>query len=178
MNYYIADLHLGHSRIIGLDGRPFADVDEMDRVLMGNWNRKVGPDDDVYILGDFCYRAKKNPAWYLQRLSGKKHLIQGNHDSHLINNPEAMGFIESVDKMLLVKDQGERIVLCHFPIAQWNGFFRGAWHIYGHIHQKKDCTSEYMESLPRALNAGCMLHNYEPVSFKELVLQCGKEMVL
>ena len=64
MNYYIADLHLGHSRIIGLDGRPFADVDEMDRVLMGNWNRKVGPDDDVYILGDFCYRAKKNPAWY------------------------------------------------------------------------------------------------------------------
>lgn len=39
-------------------------------------------------------------------------------------------------------------------IAEWNGFFRDTWHIYGHIHCKKAETYEIMKSRPRALNAG------------------------
>lgn len=52
----------------------------------------------------------------------------------------SMSYFESVDKMLFVEDKKERICLCHFPIAEWNGFFRGSWHIYGHIHNKKGET--------------------------------------
>lgn len=68
-----------------------------------------------------------------------------------------------------VQDSGERIVLCHFPIAEWNGFHKGAYHIYGHIHNRKDGVYQYMRTLERALNAGCMLNGYEPVTFRELI---------
>lgn len=51
--------------------RPFATVEEMDRTLIENWNARVTDDDQVYILGDFCYRAKEKPSWYLKQLRGK-----------------------------------------------------------------------------------------------------------
>lgn len=169
MNYYIADMHLGHWNILRYDPRPFQSINEMNRVLMDNWNRKVRGDDDVYILGDFSYRSETDPVWYLEQLKGIKHLIQGNHDGHLIRNEKAMRHIVSVDKMLHVKDGKDHIVLCHFPIAQWNGFSHGSWHIYGHIHGKEGSVSRFMQSQKRALNAGCMLNGYEPVTFAELV---------
>lgn len=121
------------------------------------------------FLGDVCYRSEHIPAWYLKQLNGRKHLIQGNHDGVLMKDSEAMGCIDSVDKMLFVKDCGERIVLCHFPIAEWNGFHKGAYHIYGHIHNRTDGVYQYMRTLERALNAGCMLNGYQPVTFKELI---------
>ena len=71
--------------------------------------------------------------------------------------------------MMYLKDGDKEICLCHFPIAEWNGFFRDTWHIYGHIHCKKAETYEIMKNRPRALNAGCMINNYAPASFNELV---------
>ena len=75
MKYYISDLHLGHANVIKHDGRPFADVEEMDRSLIKMWNDTVGDDDDIYIVGDFCYRSGKTADWYLSRLKGRKHLL-------------------------------------------------------------------------------------------------------
>lgn len=169
MNYYIADVHFGHENVIKFDNRPFKNVEEMDSVLIENWNARVKDEDNVYILGDFCYRAKEKPSWYLKRLNGKKHFIQGNHDKRLLQDKEAVEQLESIEKMQFVKDGENTIVLCHFPIAEWNGFFRRAWHIYGHIHGKCDETFRYMKKLERALNAGCMLNEYQPVTFRELV---------
>ena len=169
MNFYIADMHLGHKNVLKFDNRPFESVSEMDMVLMENWNKRVSHDDDVYILGDMCYHSEHRPAWYLKQLKGKKHLIQGNHDGALLKDFEVMGCMDSVDKMLFVQDSGKHIVLCHFPIAEWNGFHKGAYHIYGHIHNRKDGVYQYMRTLEKALNAGCMLNGYEPVTFRELI---------
>ena len=33
LNLYISDLHFGHSNVIRFDHRPFADRDEMDRLM-------------------------------------------------------------------------------------------------------------------------------------------------
>ena len=35
--YWTSDLHLGHANIIQYTGRPFADVDEMNRALIEGW---------------------------------------------------------------------------------------------------------------------------------------------
>ena len=48
-NYYIADLHLGHENVIRFDNRPFADLEEMHRTIIDNWNRTVTAGDTVYI---------------------------------------------------------------------------------------------------------------------------------
>ena len=41
MVYFTSDLHFGHANVIGLCSRPFADVEQMDRALIENWNRRV-----------------------------------------------------------------------------------------------------------------------------------------
>jgi calcineurin-like phosphoesterase family protein len=169
MNLYISDLHFGHKNVIRFDHRPFPDVEEMDKVLITRWNGRVAPDDDVYIVGDFAFHNEKPEEWYLEQLKGRKHLVIGNHDNRLLKNEKAMSYFEMVDKMMHVVDMGNQICLCHFPIADWNGMYRGSWHIYGHIHCSTTQAYQYMKTCERALNAGCMINNYTPASFQELV---------
>ena len=57
MNYYIADLHLGHANIIRLSNRPYKDVDEMDNDLINRWNSVITDTDDVYIIGDLIFKT-------------------------------------------------------------------------------------------------------------------------
>lgn len=169
MNLYISDLHFGHRNVIGFDHRPFADVGEMDRVLIHLWNSRVRKDDDVYIVGDFAYRNERPEEWYLRQLTGRKHLIIGNHDDKLLKNEKAMGYFETVDKMMKISDNGNNICLCHFPMAEWDGFYKGYWHIFGHYHNKTDGAFQYMKTFDKALNAGCMINNFSPASLNELI---------
>ena len=169
MNFYIGDTHFGHKNALDFDNRPFADVDEMERELVRLWNSRVEDGDHVYVLGDFAFRNQKAEQLYLEQLKGIKHLIIGNHDDKLFKNGTAMKHFASADKMLHVSDGGREICLCHFPIADWNGFYRGHYHIYAHIHARTDGAYKYMRTLPRALNAGCMINGYMPVGFDELV---------
>ena len=169
MNLYISDLHLGHRNVINFDNRPFLDTEEMDRVLIKLWNSRVSADDNVYIVGDFCYRNENAAEWYLRQLKGHKHLIIGNHDGATLKNEKAMAYFESVDKMMHVSDDGKQICLCHFPIAEWNGYYKGSWHIYGHIHNRRNETYEFMKTKERALNAAACINNYTPVSMNELI---------
>ena len=169
MNYYIADTHFGHENVLKFDNRPFENVNEMDKVMIEQWNAVVGKNDDVYIIGDFCYRAKKGALWYLKQLNGRKHLIQGNHDEYLLSDEAVMKEFVSVDKMRYVKDGSYSIVLCHFPIAEWNRYYRNSWHIYGHIHNKKTGCYKFLENEERALNAGCMINYYTPVTIEKLI---------
>ena len=169
MNLYTSDLHFGHENVIRFDDRPFSDIEEMDRTLIELWNARVRNEDTVYIVGDFCYRNKRPAAWYLKQLKGRKILIFGNHDIGLMKDPEALSFFEETDKMMHVSDQGEQICLCHYPLAEWNKYHRGSWHIYGHIHNRREDTYYFMRNRDHALNAGCMINGYMPVSFRELV---------
>lgn len=59
---FTSDLHLGHSAIIHMKNRPFADVEEMNRKLISNYNSVVHKKDTVYILGDISHRLKVDAA--------------------------------------------------------------------------------------------------------------------
>lgn len=166
---YTSDLHFGHKNVILFDHRPFLDVDEMDRTLIALWNMRVQKDDTVYILGDFCYKSSRAPEWYLRQLKGHKILVIGNHDGSTLDNPKAMHYFEDAKPMMHVIDGDRQVQLCHFPIAEWNGEGHGSWHVYGHIHNRKAAAYEYMRTKDRALNAGCMLNGFAPVSFDELI---------
>ncbi len=169
MILYTSDLHFGHKNVIKFDNRPFSDVEEMDRVMIELWNGKVQPEDTVYILGDICYRSGKTADWYLRQLRGHKILILGNHDLPILENANALRCLDGVERMMHITDGCRQVSLCHFPIAEWNGFFHDSWHVYGHIHNRKTESYEYMSKLDHALNAGCMINNYMPSTFDELV---------
>ena len=169
MNLYISDLHFGHKNVIGFDHRPFMDVDEMDYTMIQLWNSRVFEDDDVYIIGDFCYRASKTPDWYLRQLKGRKHLIIGNHDKAILDCENATKYLESIDQMTCVTDGEKLIVLCHYPMAEWYNSRHGSWLIYGHIHGTRDDTYAFMKTREHALNAAACINNYTPASVSELI---------
>ena len=169
MIYYISDLHFGHDRVIQMDQRPFSNVDRMDQALIERWNAQVQDDDEVYVIGDFCYRSKHPEAWYLRQLRGRKHLVIGNHDSKLLKNSVALEFFETVQQIASIDDDGRWIIMCHYPMVEWPGSRRNSYHIYGHIHNRINQTHYIMSTRDRAYNAGCMLHNFAPVTLQELI---------
>jgi len=81
MIYLTSDHHFMHSKIIEYCNRPFKNYQEMDRVLIENYNSVVSKDDTVFILGDFTMSNNREVIEkYCSQLNGNKHLILGNHD--------------------------------------------------------------------------------------------------
>ena len=52
-------MHFGHQNIIEYENRPFDNADQMTRTLVKNWNKVVQRDDEVFCLGDICFRNKE-----------------------------------------------------------------------------------------------------------------------
>ena len=166
--YLTADMHFGHSGVIELSHRPFSNVQEMDRLITYNWNNTVSKRDTVYVLGDVWYKSERNAADYVQKLNGKKYLIKGNHDSKALKNNEFVKLFEDIQDIMETIIDGERVIMCHYPMGEWNGYFRGAWHAHGHIHNNRTGVFEYLLTQERALNAGVDINGFRPVTFKEL----------
>lgn len=174
MNYYISDLHIGHENVIKYDGRPFVDSIQMATEIANRWNSTVSYDDSVYILGDFAWKNAVG-LQILQQLSGRKFLILGNHDKP---TTEMQAYFEWVKEIAVINDCGTSVVLCHYPIAHWKGQYRGAVHLYGHIHNTKDYTAfeRYREicmelEIPfECYNVGCMMPymDYTPRTLEEI----------
>lgn len=79
MRYYSSDQHFYHANIIRFCDRPFSSVEEMNEILIKNWNDIVKEDDEVIVVGDFSM-AFRSVEIFTKRLSGRKILIAGNHD--------------------------------------------------------------------------------------------------
>ena len=170
MNYYISDTHLGHYNIIRLCNRPFSSVEEMDETIINNWNNVVKDTDTVYIGGDFCYKSGKDPVEYLKRLNGHKHLLVGNHDKSVLKNPTARRYFESTKDIMNITDEDKRVVLCHYPMVEWDGFFRGAIHLYGHIHNNiSNNTYGIVKNIPNCYNIGADVLGFTPRTLKEII---------
>lgn len=174
MTYYISDLHFGHKNIVELCNRPFADVETMDAVLIENWNRKVGKNDTVYLIGDIVWEKKK-VAYYMEQLSGKKILVSGNHDSDWIKREECQKYFEKIVPYLEVHLEGHPITMCHYPMLEWRSSREETakklgYLIHGHIHNRVSDEYRQLYLNFNALNAGVDINSFEPVTFGELVI--------
>lgn len=129
--WFTSDHHFGHENVIRFCKRPFASAAEMDRALVENWNAVVAPGDVVYHLGDFAYRGDKRALRGLfDKLHGTKHLVVGNHDHGETKRlPWA-----SIDNLMDVTVEGQKIVLCHYAMRSWKASHYGTIHLYGHSH--------------------------------------------
>lgn len=159
--FFTSDTHFGHENIIHTCHRPFATVDEMDETLVARWNARVAPDDTVYHLGDVCFRNAKSADEYLDRLHGTIHLVVGNHDTDMLKTSSArFASITLINEIVVHK---QRIVLCHYPMREWNGAFVNAWHLFGHVHGR-------LEEQPHgySLDVGADVHDFAPVSFDDV----------
>lgn len=136
----------------------------MDAVIIKNWNEAVAPDDTVYVLGDFAYKHSHSLGSYVKQLNGHVHLILGNHDKSPIELYRSL--FESVQDILYLKVDGlkEEIALFHYPILSWKRRGKGAWHLYGHVHERLLPTMESQV----AYNVGVDTNGFCPISLEQL----------
>ena len=169
--FYIADTHFGHANIIRLNNRPFYNVDEMDSTMIENWNNRVQKDDIVYVLGDFAFKSINHPSSILKKLNGRKVLIKGNHDGRSLKDPNFRQCFEEICDRKTINDNGRMVVMDHFPLIEWDGFFRGSYLVYGHIHNNtSNFAYKCMKELENALNAGVDVNQFMPVTLDEMIV--------
>lgn len=88
MHYFTSDLHLGHENAIHFDNRPFSSVADMDNQIIENFRRRLKPEDDLWIVGDFVHGANVALAErFFSEVQGRKHLVVGNHDRNVAVSP-------------------------------------------------------------------------------------------
>jgi calcineurin-like phosphoesterase family protein len=155
----------------------------MNRALIDNWNSLVTDRDDIYILGDFLYKGNSKDANnILSKLKGQKYLIKGNHEKYLTDpefKPEAFVWIKDY---YVLKHEGVKIILFHYPLFSWDGSHHGSVHLYGHVHNSGIKYPEYGERLkllgPRAVNVGVDVNDFYPVSITAVFEKIGKSKEL
>jgi calcineurin-like phosphoesterase family protein len=179
MLYFTADTHFCHGRIIPTCGRPFEDVEEMHKTLIANWNSSVSDEDEIYILGDFAYKASGREAnAILAQLKGKKYLIKGNHENYLASSDFRHEAFEWEKEYHSFFYGGIKIVLFHYPLLEWDGYYHRAIHLYGHVHNSplRDaaCRKRFHVLGPRAINVGVDAHNFYPVSIQQIMEQANQ----
>mgnify|MGYP003519755227 FL=1 len=126
--YFISDTHLGHKNIIKHCARPYGSVEEMDEHLIYRINRVVGAGDALYHLGDFGWSGADLASYRRRIWCRNVHLVRGNHDDR--RAIRSAGFA-SINELLYLKINGQKLVLCHYPFASWK---RNTIHLHGHCH--------------------------------------------
>ncbi|KQT76454.1 metallophosphoesterase [Methylobacterium sp. Leaf465] len=159
--WFTSDTHFGDPRILRIDKRPYADLATHDAALIAAWNTVVGPEDDVWHLGDFALGSSDSRiAAILGSLSGTKHLIIGNNDG--AGTLHAPGWATIAHYAEITVD-ARRLVLCHYAFRTWNGIGRGAVNLHGHSHNK-------LKPIPRQYDVGVDAQGPAPISLAAILV--------
>ena len=165
--WFTSDTHFSSERTLELSKRPFRSVEEMDKILIENWNSVVGENDTVYHLGDFGNYE------IIKQLNGSINLIKGNYDKNDEENlkqyEKYFNLIFNNTHNIILKTWQEDCFVCyninmgHEPSKVW-GFNIDETNInlFGHIH--KLCMIKLY-----GLNVGVDCHNFYPIDLETVL---------
>ncbi|MCK9575773.1 MAG: hypothetical protein WC979_01945 [Candidatus Pacearchaeota archaeon] len=161
MIYFTSDTHFGDDRL-NLYGRDLVckTSEEMDNLIIDNWNSIVTDDDTVYHLGDVAMNEESLKQ--VLKLNGKKILIKGNYDDKIADEV-LLQYFSAVHKNLVVEHGAKSIpqkllFLNHYPTKADDMMFN----IVGHIHG-------LWKVQRNTINVGCDAWHFKPISM-DLVL--------
>lgn len=186
--FYIADTHFKHKNILRFDNRPWPDLVSMERDMIDLWNARVHNDDEVYIIGDFCFGSVNDWQLLLSNLNGLKHLVIGNHD--LKQYPPSVRKYLASDPVFYkeITDEGHRIILSHYPMLSYKHDTNpDVYMFYGHVHNTIEataikssvsamatsCRAKGLEYQGNLFNCWCGLFSYAPATFKDIIKNKG-----
>lgn len=143
--YWISDTHFNHQTSLGWR-KQFKSVEEMNAVMVDNWNRTVKPEDTVYHLGDEFLGDSAKAQQILKSLNGYKILVKGNHSTKSDHWYHEAGFAEIYNMLYLISPTRPKIryLITHVPVPYlsleaMNSM--GDYHfisIHGHVHDSAD----------------------------------------
>lgn len=197
--FFVSDTHFGHAGIITFKDkddkplRPFSSVEEMDELMVENWNNTVSDKDRIYHLGDVV--MNRRCLTILGRLNGRKILIKGNHD--IFKLKDYTPYFEDIRAYRIYPKYG--LICSHIPIYADQMGDKGRWkyNVHGHLHSNhvmKRFKAPFGEAVikkeggywdedgnygwpdERYLNICVEQTNYTPISFDEILerLKCPK----
>jgi len=151
--FFFSDPHFGHYNIIEYQNRPFQTTDEMDATMIENWNRVVGTQDHVFLLGDVSIHSPGKTREILNQLHGKITLVLGNHDRR--RPMEQTGRFDLVSPYPILYDNF--FLLSHEPIFvnEQCPFCN----IHGHTHLNR------FENTLLHINVSAECVDYTPIAF-------------
>ncbi|MCO6416519.1 metallophosphoesterase family protein [Siccirubricoccus sp. KC 17139] len=159
--FFTSDTHFGDARARALYRRPFGSVAEMDAAMLERWNTTVGPEDEVWHLGDFALRMSPTAmAELLARLHGRKHLITGNNDPAATTSLAGWSSVQPYAEIDL---DGVGIVLCHYAFRTWRNMNKGWVNLHGHSHGR-------LAPLPRQTDVGVDAWDFRPVTLAQITI--------
>lgn len=179
--FFTADQHFGHANAARLCHRPYDSVEEMDADLARRWNKVVSTGDTVYHLGDFTLSGTDAAIKYFSMLNGWVNIL-GNHwhhDRRWLGNSgfsrmpwlrTKTGPVTILPPMHVIETRNSgslpAIVLCHYPLAEWDHKHYGAWHLHGHSHNNYVADGKILDV--GVDSAAVWLDEYRPFSLEEV----------
>ena len=149
--FFTSDTHFNNKRILELSKRPFMSTDEMDWVIIKNWNTIISDQDSVYHLRDF---GNPEMAKYLK---GHISFIPGNYDTlEIVNCLKENGvriLLDSYNKGYRVKIDEHNFTLVHAPADY---ILDRNFMLFGHIHKLQMVKQN-------GLNVSVDCHNFFPI---------------
>ena len=170
--WFTADNHFGHENIIDFQKRPYLNTGVMDRDMIERWNARVQPSDTVYHLGDFTLGYAGRAIQILKKLNGTIFMLYTSfhHDRRWLSNSEARKYVRVMPPLVALEcpayGDGEfnlPIILCHYPMAEWDRRHYGSWHLHGHSH------GEYAAP-GNILDVGVDCWDYAPIALTQIKL--------
>lgn len=171
MIWFTSDTHFGHENILGFGDRPWDTIVSMNNEIIDNINYWVAPDDTLYHLGDYSFKiTPKEAADLRSRINCKDiHLIPGNHDQDW-SQPAVSWAFKVEEPICVLEIEKLKIILSHYPMADWQEISHGSIHLHGHIHSKGMKYNEInrMQGLYR-YDVGVDANDYRPLCLDEIL---------
>lgn len=121
-------------------------VAAMDEAMIENWNRVVGPNDKVEVLGDVIIGRTQRHT--LSRLNGRKRLRMGNHDIFIKNNNA--DYAEHFEEITAYKVFND-LICSHIPLHPESVKERWKANVHGHLHTNRVMMPIVMPNPPRVV---------------------------
>ena len=75
---------------------------------------------------------------------------------------------EAIYERKAIWENDIRITMCHYPMLEWDGYWKRGWLFYGHVHHEGLGPSALLKYCPTAVNVGIDIH-HRPKTAMELV---------
>lgn len=154
MRYFVSDPHFNHRRVIEFERTQFKTIEEHDEFLRRKfleWAKKVKPQDEFYVLGDW---GDVDFLSLMKYFNCKTIMVAGNHD----NFSDKAKFEEYFDEVHWYPYFiSQKILVSHYPENVWPTQIN----IHGHLHGMKIADNNHI---------CCSLNdiNYNPVTDKQI----------
>lgn len=162
--WFISDTHFGHRNIITYCRPQYSSLEDMEADLVARWNARVKPQDLVYHLGDFAWKAQ-DAIRVRPLLNGTIRLVVGNHDD--IVGYAAAGLFQRIDMWRQFREHG--FTASHVPMRA-EQIRHGAFNVHGHVHG--DLTG--LEAFHRDVSVESI--GYAPVHFDDIAALASRAL--